>query len=376
MTFYQNATINMICVIVLLALFCIIRYKGSVLTKIGFTSIYLIISNVIELTLGYVFMSVDFNNLTTMQMFWGSLISKILFFIVIYLIKTIKNNEKIDSSSYNVIVLIIPMFSMVISYFILNYPKESDIVSDLLMIILVILVVTNILLLIIYELIFREIKVKNEYSKFQQQFELRKEHNKEIEILADNTRRLNHNIKNYFIAIHDYATKGDYDKIQSYVSDVLNEQIINKEIANSGMTAIDSIINVKSIEIENLNINFKLKMDIPELSMFNESDLSVMLGCMLDNAIESNLSVDEDKRFINLNITFTETYLLIVCVNANNKKINVRKNGLISSTKVDKKNHGYGLKSIKNICEKYDGKMNIEFDETSFTTKCILIMNE
>lgn len=373
MTFYQSATFNLTFNLILIALFCNLKYNGSKFTKIFFPIVFLMLTGTVEIALVYIFMSMDFDNLSDSQQFYGSIISKLMNFIVIYLIKVIKNNEKVYSSLYKVVVLLIPLSSLVITYFILNYPKETDIVSNLLMIILGVLVVTNMLLLIIYELIFREIKVKNEYGKFLQQFELKKEHNKQIETLSDNTRRLNHNIRNYFIAIHDFATKGDLDKIQSYVSDVLKEQISIKEISSSGMIAIDSIINFKNYEIENLFIKFKLNIDIPELTMFSESDLSVLLGCILDNAIESNKNVDIDSRFINLNITFSETYLIINCVNAKCQNILYKKSGLIKSTKTDKSNHGYGLISIRNICEKYDGKINLDYDANTFTTKCILI---
>ncbi|MFV0424946.1 MAG: ATP-binding protein, partial [Bacilli bacterium] len=115
-------------------------------------------------------------------------------------------------------------------------------------------------------------------------------------------------------------------------------------------------------------------VDVPIKMYIKNSDLSVVLGNILDNAIESNILVDKNERYIDLKILFTENRLTIACVNATNNKITVNPAGLVDTTKKDKENHGFGLVSIKNVCEKYNGIVSIDSKNKKFTVKCIFFV--
>ena len=87
-----------------------------------------------------------------------------------------------------------------------------------------------------------------------------------------------------------------------------------------------------------------------------------MFGNAVDNAISAVRKIaDTDKHTIGLNVSQVKDF---VTVNINNyyegELDYTAGGGLPSTTKKDKENHGYGLKSIIYIAEKYGGKVSVK----------------
>ena len=87
-------------------------------------------------------------------------------------------------------------------------------------------------------------------------------------------------------------------------------------------------------------------------------DLCVVLGNMLDNAIEASEKVTD--RWINVSIGLRKNGLVIVVENSFDGIIKKNIHGNIISIKENKEHHGYGLKSIRKTVEKYDGELVVE----------------
>ena len=89
-----------------------------------------------------------------------------------------------------------------------------------------------------------------------------------------------------------------------------------------------------------------------------------LLGNMLDNAIEAAQECKTEKRSIELNISSLSNRLIVIVRNSINHTILSENPNLVTS-KHDKSEHGYGIKTIKSITEKYDG--TIDFFEENLT---------
>ena len=95
-------------------------------------------------------------------------------------------------------------------------------------------------------------------------------------------------------------------------------------------------------------------------------DIYSLFGNALDNAIEYVLNLEEEKRFIRLNVKIIGENLLIHMENYFSGEL-IYDNGLPKTTKEDKDYHGYGMKSIQLIVNKYDGDLNISLDNNVFS---------
>ncbi len=353
-------------------IFTIKLYNGDILKKIMLPIVYMVFWLTVEILI--VTLCEKLNIVVESVILSLSILSKIIMFAIICIIKSIVKGKNIKFNKYifyGVGLICIATITLILIYFIFNYTQNKGDFTKETFVLFLIMFVTNILLLIIFELTFKQ----KDQARYTHQLELKIEHNKEIENMIMHTRKFNHDVKNHFIALRRYAVNDNCMEITNYLDSLLNDDIFDDEFSKSNNTAIDAIINAKNIEIEKNNIKFTLIVDVPIKMYFKNSDLSVILGNILDNAIEANEFVNENKKYIDLKIVFTENRLTIACINATNNKITINPDGLVSTTKKDKENHGFGLVSIKNVCEKYSGIVNIDSKHEKFTIKCILFVN-
>jgi len=102
--------------------------------------------------------------------------------------------------------------------------------------------------------------------------------------------------------------------------------------------------------------------------------MSVILGNLLDNAINASSRLEKDKR-LDLKIDYKRGRLFINLSNTYNGILNYKGDKLITSNK-DKEAHGIGMKNINAVLDKYDGVMEIDHTENIFTTIILLYLND
>ena len=116
-------------------------------------------------------------------------------------------------------------------------------------------------------------------------------------------------------------------------------------------------------------------VDGKHLSFISVLDLLSIFGNALDNAIESVKSIKNiEQRIIKLAVFRQNQLLFIKLENYFVNQLNIY-NGSFLTTKQDKMNHGFGLKSIKRIVEKYGGEITISTDNQWFTLMILMPIN-
>ena len=140
-------------------------------------------------------------------------------------------------------------------------------------------------------------------------------------------------------------------------------------ISKTDNIIVDALVNSKYTLAKRRGIDFIIELNIPRELPFENADLSIVLGNILDNALEANSS--EGKIF--LSMKYEKSILFIFLKNTYDRPINRHKDGEIVTNKADASNHGIGLKSVRKITEKYYGASIIEIDEKEFVMKISMI---
>lgn len=128
-----------------------------------------------------------------------------------------------------------------------------------------------------------------------------------------------------------------------------------EKTANTGNAALDVVLTEKSYVCQKSGISLATMVQGEELAFMRTSDVTTVFGNILSNAIEYEESVAEaEKRCILLKVFRRGA---IVCIHADNYCTAQLKfkDGLPVSTKGDDDYHGFGLKSVKYVAEKYGG---------------------
>ncbi len=169
--------------------------------------------------------------------------------------------------------------------------------------------------------------------------------------------------------------------IKSEENDVArNSQIDNiiEEISNmsanidTGNLVLDTILTSKNIYCIEQKIIFSCLADGKLLNYMEVSDICSIFGNAFDNAIEYVLKEERlEKRLKNLRVMEKQQFVIIRFDNYCDQQPSFV-DGLPETTKQDKINHGYGLKSIKYTAEKYGGTMTVSLADNWFSVKILL----
>lgn len=144
---------------------------------------------------------------------------------------------------------------------------------------------------------------------------------------------------------------------REYIEDIKKAVAIYDNIYQTGNDALDLVLTEKSLLCDEYHIKLSSMIDGSALSFMNTTDVYALFGNLLDNVIESVLKEsNEDKRIISIQM-IKKNQGYHIHIDNYCKETVVFEDGLPVTTKEDKVYHGFGVRSIKYIVEKYKGDM-------------------
>lgn len=201
-------------------------------------------------------------------------------------------------------------------------------------------------------------------SLFQRQYE-------QYKLAIDNSeflRKEMHDMKHYVLAL-----KNEDDPVRraEVLEDMEQAIAIQEAFMNTGNQVMDVILTTKSLQCEMKDITLNAMVDGDVLANIHVKDICSLFGNLLDNAIEASQLVEaKDKRLITLSVQKKNQFIVIQCENFSDNHLDSSE--LPKTTKEDTLRHGYGLKSIRQVAEKYGGAMTLSENNGWFTVKVIL----
>lgn len=168
----------------------------------------------------------------------------------------------------------------------------------------------------------------------------------------------------------------EYEKVRTFLGMYEAELESQRRKHWSPIATLDFILNMKIRRIEGLGIKFTVKTDIDSIKI-DESDFVVLMGNLLDNAIEAAAKCPLESRAISLWLKEVNGMFLITMENTAPIEPE-QKNGRFLTSKKNKKEHGWGVQSMRHIVEKYDGDIKFEYEAGSFRVEITIwkCMNE
>ena len=133
---------------------------------------------------------------------------------------------------------------------------------------------------------------------------------------------------------------------------------------------LDIILSEKNLLCEKYQIKFSYMIDGEKLTGIKSGDIAAIFGNALDNAIECAAELPVEKRIISLIGYARQDVMGIHIENYCEDELEFR-NGLPVSTKGDDNYHGFGMKSIQYVVEKYGGNLVANLEEKIFSVDII-----
>lgn len=191
----------------------------------------------------------------------------------------------------------------------------------------------------------------------------------EVQNIYMTMRGWRHDYHNHMQSIKAYLAKDNVEEAKKYLDNLEVDLDDIRLLFDTGNLNIDAILNAKvSLALEN-GIKCDYKAVIPKSLTVSDIDLCVLIGNLIDNAVESCRKLPVEEQFLRLYIAPFKEQLYISVTNATNEVVRKLDEEYISNKRGD---HGHGLKRINNIVEKYDGYINRKNEPGVFVTEVML----
>ena len=191
----------------------------------------------------------------------------------------------------------------------------------------------------------------------------------EVENLYLTMRGWRHDYHNHLQTLKARLDMGQSESAREYLDRLENDLDGIRALAETGNVSVDAILNAKLSLVLKKGIELNFKAEVPQALTVSDIDLCVILGNLIDNAVESCERVEEDRRFLRLYIGVLKKQLYLSITNATAETVRKIDAAYISAKRG---NHGHGLKRIDRVVEKYGGYVNRQNEPGVFATEILL----
>ena len=195
-------------------------------------------------------------------------------------------------------------------------------------------------------------------------------HFAEVENMYRQMRAWRHDYHNHMQILSALIDSQSYAEAREYLNKMNQNLATVDTVVKTGNTMVDAILNSKLSLFASKGIPVTADAKVPPTLDVDDLDLCIIIGNLLDNALDACLPLEPESRFARIYIAPKKNTHLYVCVtNSADKKRQSIGNRFVS-TKGE--NHGYGLEKIDSLVEKYGGFLSRGSEDGGFTTEIML----
>ena len=305
-----------------------------------------------------------------------AIISKLFYFIFIYLILKISEKEsKSSSPKFSILLCVLPIASIILlhtnvylctTYSVSNGFKIAIIIGNILVLL------SNIIVFYVYEL---TIRINQKYTQILLDKQKEKNTSNYYKLLREqneNSKVLIHDITKHLNTIKQLSEDKN-SNIAKYISEIVNDFSVMNPIDYCNNPTMNLITHRYYEICKKNNINFSINIKSANIDFIKEHDITALLDNLLENAVESSLQTND--KFIDFSIcTRNSNFVIIKVSNSCNKKPKYINGNLVSS-KNTSCTHGIGTRSIKRVVAKYSGNLEMKYDSDSNTFTSTIGLN-
>ena len=203
-----------------------------------------------------------------------------------------------------------------------------------------------------------------------QQEEFRFQYAQNVKKQYDEISQVRHDMKQTHSVVMSLLMEEKTDEAIEYMQKAAKRISEFDVLIDVGNDFVNAILNAKLSEAKRNGITVLCSAD-KNASGIDEVDLCSLIGNMLDNAIEACEKCRDCQRVIEIKIQMHDNKYLLMIENTAPKDA-LENNKQLATTKDDKSRHGYGVKSIRSIAEKYNGMVDFSQIEDRFRSTVVM----
>lgn len=209
----------------------------------------------------------------------------------------------------------------------------------------------------------------------QKIYELERTEFNSLSETTERLRKMKHDMQIYVDAINVLAKDKKWDELIAYTEQYHNTLATTQSVIATGNIAIDCILTAKLDYAEKHGIKTEYSIMAPENFPLDSVELSSILGNIWNNSIEAGerliISDPTEHPYIYFYIKPYQNMILIHIENNYDGVIKGSIDGDILSVKQGKE-HGLGIRLVKELVEKADGVLQITSDNKIFSVHIMI----
>lgn len=371
-TFEKNMFINFIPLIVMLV-YAHMYLKGTLVKK-GITSLFVFVNvlviNGVFIVIGAIFnqsaYSLIYEDVTLVYML--TVASKLFLFLEYSYIQNFTDKEiPINKETWKSI-LIILILSFIAIILTINEFVNRGISTVYVGIVIITFILVNLLIFKLCLTVSKHAIDKANQDLYIKSMEYEEKLLDVIKDKTDELRKVNHDFKHHISVLNNMINDDSQEMAKEYLNTI--ELPSSSEYVHTNNTVLNYVLNERIGIAKKLGIDVRREVLGKDMGYINNVDISIILGNLLDNAIEACKDV-KGRKFIDIKIAMDEHKTVYTIKNSTVME-KMAMNAEMPTTKKDKKSHGYGMKNIEAAVEKYDGESFYSAKGYVFTHICIL----
>lgn len=311
-----------------------------------------------------------------------AIFNKLIFYTVIYvLIHFIKprqkGNNQHDKSVF--LLIFIPLTSIFVMLTLMSIGDTatfSPTLSWMITLSAVFLLTSNLLVFGINQY---NQKKSLEYTEMQLMLQKESDSAKYYKMLSEqneNQSILIHDIKKHLQSIALLNAQKENDKISAYVNQLMFSSDLRESVRLCDHEMLNAILCRYQRQCEQEHISFHADIRNRTIYFMTNNDITSLFCNLLDNAFDASVHIPESFIEINVEKRNNTPITLITIINSCRTSPFLNQGKNLITHKPDKSKHGFGIKSIRKIVQKYNGNMEMYYNDSSSTFHVIIMLKK
>lgn len=190
----------------------------------------------------------------------------------------------------------------------------------------------------------------------------------------ENQSILIHDIKKHLQSINALNGQREHDKIKLYIQELLQSSDLKESSRLCDHEMLNTILARYGHQCLNKQISFHADIRSGIIDFISDADMTSLFCNLLDNAVKAAGHIPDS--FIEVSACGRENtpFIVITVVNSCRKNPFEKQTGRLITMKTNKRKHGFGVKSIQKIVNKYHGDIQMYYDEHTLTFHVIITL--
>lgn len=309
-----------------------------------------------------------------------SIFSKTIYLFVLYFLShfyKMKKEKSLPHDKTSLILTFVPASSLCIFYTLCEVCLETKLSLFLDWMISISAILILCINLFIFAVNNYSQRKNMEYTQMQLLLQTESDTSRYYKMLLEQTENRNiliHDIKKHLNSIATLNKQGESEKIDAYIQRIIEFSDLKTSARVCDHDLLNAILGRYITQCQEKGISFTPDIRSGTANFIDTDDLTALFCNLLDNAFESCLSMKHSFMELHMSNKENTKLTLITLTNSCRKSPFLPNSKRLISTKKQPQHHGFGIKSIERVIKKYDGCMEMYYDEETLTFHTIITL--